>query len=191
MVNKSNKMGNKNKMMKVSEDLHSKLTIFKKNFDFSTFEDLIQYLINQKNNEFNGGLEIVNKEKYIKSIEDNIFKRLESTHKRLGLFEKKYLTKIIDTSNLLEQFNNNVLKIADGNLKQDNLSSTVELEKKLSEMRELWRLSGNENHKLQEEIRNLKQKNNHIKKLFNHKNSAFSNSYECKLSPDEFEKLFK
>lgn len=101
------------------------------------------------------------------------------------------MTKIIDTSNLLEQFNNNVLKIADGNLKQDNLSSTVELEKKLSEMRELWRLSGNENHKLQEEIRNLKQKNNHIKKLFNHKNSAFSNSYECKLSPDEFEKLFK
>lgn len=179
------------KHIRISELTHKKILKAKNDFKFSSIDDVISYLFEIKKEILEENHTVDVKEKYILTIEENIFKRLESTHKRLGQFEKNYFRKIIDTSNILEQFNTNILRIVNGEIEKSKTNNSTNYEDRYLEFKEKWTLCSNKNFENETEIRNLKNKIDRIKQKFTHKNSTFSNFYESKLSPEEFENIFK
>lgn len=179
------------KHIRISELTHKKILKAKSDFKFSSIDDVISYLFEEKKEILDENHIADIKEKYILMIEENIFKRLESTHKRLGQFEKSYFRKIIDTSNVLEQFNTNIMRIVNGDIEKSKPNNSINYEERYLEFKENWTLCTNKNYENETEIRNLKNKIDRIKQKFTHKNSTFSNFYESKLSPEEFENIFK
>ncbi|MGC5746807.1 hypothetical protein [Chryseobacterium sp. NFX27] len=188
-----NKNFEKDKNMKISGDLHSKLTNLKKMFRFSTFDNLILYLLNEKKSDIEQYLEIKAKEEILNKIEKSIDDRVDSIQKRLSKFGSLYFDKIIDVYNLQEASTIEILKRI--NSKDDTPNDTKDLNLKNNE--DLEKIK-NENKKLLQDsldndtiVQNLEDKLRLIKSKFELKTGAFSKSYDAKLTITEFEEIFK
>lgn len=193
MADNFNKNFEKDKNMKISGDLHSKLTNLKKMFRFSTFDNLILYLLNEKKSDIEQYLEIKSKEEVLNKIEKSIDDRVDSIQKRLSKFGSLYFDKIIDVYNLQEASTIEILKRI--NSKNDTPNDTIDLNLKNNE--DLEKIK-NENKKLLQDsldndtiVQNLEDKLRLIKSKFELKTGAFSKSYDAKLTITEFEEIFK
>lgn len=193
MEDNFNKNFEKDKNMKISGDLHSKLTNLKKMFRFSTFDNLILYLLNEKKSDIEQYLEIKAKEEVLNKIEKSIDDRVDSIQKRLSKFGSLYFDKIIDVYNLQEASTIEILKRI--NSKNDTPNDTIDLNLKNNE--DLEKIK-NENKKLLQDsldndtiVQNLEDKLRLIKSKFELKTGAFSKSYDAKLTITEFEEIFK
>jgi len=193
MEDNFNKNFEKDKNMKISGDLHSKLTNLKKMFRFSTFDNLILYLLNEKKSDIEQYLEIKAKEEVLNKIEKSIDDRVDSIQKRLSKFGSLYFDKIIDVYNLQEASTIEILKRI--NSKNDTPNDTIDLNLKNNE--DLEKIK-NENKKLLQDsldndtiVQNLEDKLRLIKSKFELKTGAFSKSYNAKLTITEFEEIFK
>lgn len=188
-----NKNFEKDKNLKISGDVHSKLTNLKKSFKFSTFDNLILYLMNEKKSDIEQYIEIKTREDVLKKVEDNINDRVDSIQKRLSKFGTLYFDKIIDLYNLHEASTVEILKNINGKQQKENVSSISDL----NSNKEIEKLK-NENKKLLQDsldndtiVQNLEEKLRLIKSKFEIKSGAFSKSYEAKISISEFEEIFK
>lgn len=193
MHDKINKNFEKDKNIKISDDVHSKLTNLKKMFRFSTFDNLILYLLNEKKSDIEQYLEIKAREEVLNKIEKSIDDRVDSIQKRLSKFGSLYFDKIIDVYNLQEASTIEILKRING--KNDTPNDTKDLNLKNNE--DLEKIK-NENKKLLQDsldndtiVQNLEDKIRLIKSKFELKTGAFSKSYEAKLTITEFEEIFK
>lgn len=188
-----NKNFGKDKNLKISEDLHFKLTNLKKQFKFSTFDNLILYLLNEKKSDIEEYIEVRAKEEILNKIENNIYDRVESIQKRLSKFSTLYFDKIIDTYNLHEQSTIEILKRFNGEGLQEteskvtlNSNDSKELEKVKNENKKLLQDSL-DNDKV---VQDLEDKLRLIKSKFELKSGAFSSGYESKLTKSEYEEIF-
>lgn len=193
MNNNFNKNFEKDKNLKISGEVHSKLTNLKKSFKFSTFDNLILYLMNEKKSDIEQYIEIKTREDVLKKVEDNINDRVDSIQKRLSKFGTLYFDKIIDLYNLHEASTVEILKNLNGKQQKENVSSVSDL----NSNKEIEKLK-NENKKLLQDsldndtiVQNLEEKLRLIKSKFEMKSGAFSKSYEAKISISEFEEIFK
>lgn len=189
-----NKNFGKDKNLKITEDVHVKLTNLKKMFRFSTFDSLILYLLNEKKSDIEEYIEIKAKEDILKKVEDNIENRVDSIQKRLSKFSTLYFDKIIDLYNLHEASTIEILKkIATGNSESspNNQSSAIgdnkEIEKLKAENKQLLQDSLDNDTVVQ----NLEDRIRILKSKFELKSGAFSKSYEAKITISEFEEIFK
>ncbi|MFC6267477.1 hypothetical protein ACFQH0_03740 [Frigoriflavimonas asaccharolytica] len=179
------------KHIRISEYTHTRLLRAKKDFKFSSIDDVIAYLFDAKKDILSNNQTVEFKEKYILNIEENIYKRLESTHKRLGQFEKSYFRKIIDSSNILEQFNQNVLKIVNGDIDKTASDQSDYYKEKFKEFKENIRMAENKAYAAEKEVRDLKQKIERIKNEFKLNNRMYIKSYDASFKPEIFEQIFK
>ncbi|RNA63947.1 hypothetical protein D1631_00100 [Chryseobacterium nematophagum] len=193
MNNNFNKSFEKDKNLKISEEVHSKLTNLKKQFRFSTFDSLILYLLNEKKSDIEQYFEMKIKENVLIKIENNINDRIDSIQKRLSKFGTLYFDKIIDLYNLHEASTIDILKGINEKYQKENTSSAniskddIEIEKIKIENRKLLQDSLNNDTIVQ----NLEEKIRLIKSRFELKSGAFSKSYEAKISISDFEDIFK
>lgn len=188
-----NKNFGKDKNLKISEDLHFKLTNLKKQFKFSTFDNLILYLLNEKKSDIEEYIEVRAKEEILNKIENSIYDRVESIQKRMSKFSTLYFEKIIDTYNLHEQSTIEILKRLNGNgLEQAESNISVSS----NDSKELERLKSENKKLLQDSLDNdnvvqdLEDKLRLIKSKFELKSGAFSSGYESKLTKSEYEEIF-
>lgn len=188
-----NKNFGKDKNLKISEDLHFKLTNLKKQFKFSTFDNLILYLLNEKKSDIEEYIEVRAKEEILNKIENSIYDRVESIQKRMSKFSTLYFEKIIDTYNLHEQSTIEILKRLNGNgLEQAESNISVSS----NDSKELERLKSENKKLLQDSLDNdnvvqdLEDKLRLIKSKYELKSGAFSSGYESKLTKSEYEEIF-
>lgn len=188
-----NKNFEKDKNLKISGDVHSKLTNLKKSFKFSTFDNLILYLMNEKKSDIEQYIEIKTREDVLKKVEDNINDRVDSIQKRLSKFGTLYFDKIIDLYNLHEASTIEILKSLSAKEQKENITSISDS----GSNKEIEKLK-NENKKLLQDsldndtiVQNLEEKIRLIKSKFEIKSGAFSKSYEAKISMSEYEEIFK
>lgn len=193
MIDNFNKNFEKDKNLKVSGDVHSKMTYLKKMFKFSTFDNLILYLMNEKKSDIEQFIEIKSKEDVLNKIEKDIDSRVDSIQKRLSKFSTLYFEKIVDIYNLHEASTIEILKKLNekngmiSKSDDSDIKNNLELEKLKSENKRLLEDSLNNDTIVQ----NLEDKIRMIKSKFEIKTGAFSKNYEAKISLTEFEEIFK
>lgn len=193
MKDNFNKNFGKDKNLKISEDLHFKLTNLKRQFKFSTFDNLILYLLNEKKSDIEEFIEVRSKEELLNKLENNIYDRVESIQKRLSKFGTLYFDKIIDIYNLHEQSTVEILKRINKNDLQETTSNVSAIS---SDTKEIERLKSENKKLLQDSLDNdkvvqdLEDKLKLVKSKFELKSGAFSSGYESKLSKSEYEEIF-
>lgn len=188
----NNKKFIKSKNLKISEDMHGKLSEIKSQFRFSTFEQLFAYLLDEKKSDIKEYISIKSKEDALIKLEDNIYNRVESIQKRLSKYASLYFEKIFDVYNLQEEATKEILKavrkpIVQSEKTADSVNNdNVVLERLKSENRNLL------NDSLEDEkiITDLENRLKVIKSKFELKSSAFSKVWEARINKDDFEKLF-
>lgn len=184
----------KDKPIRVSEEMRDKLQKLKKDFRFSNIDEVLKFLMNEKKSDIDNFIQVREKEKTLQTLEAEIYKRVESTHKRLGSYEKIYFKEISNFKFLFDDFTKEVLK----NIEQKNQTTSIVEAKKIKEEQTEKAIDNSDTHnKLVSEnveyvkkIGLLNDKLKEIKSLFELKSGAFSSAYEARIKKEVFDQIF-
>lgn len=181
----------KTSSIRTSEKTKDLLLNYKKKFQFSTIDEVIQFLLNEKKYDINEYLALKSKEKTVEEVEKQINNRVESIQKRLSKYANLYFEKIFDVYNFQEAATKEILKTLNEKKNDEEVkpsgNSNLQIEKLKTENRNLL------NDSLEDEkiIQQLSDNLTLVKSKFQLKSGAFSKKYEARLSEEEFAELFQ
>ncbi|WP_268052157.1 hypothetical protein [Chryseobacterium sp. SL1] len=193
-INKYKNM-KKTQNIRVTEDLHKNVLEIKKRFQFSTIEDVLSYLISEKETDITEFIKIRETEKTLQKLEKEIYKRVESTHKRLGSYEKLYFKNFSNLNFILSEFGRTLLQAIE---EKESTKSTIKNNNKQSIIPENIdkNIQSNYDNLFSENLNNietigkLNDKLREIKSLFVLNSNPFSKKYEATISKEIYEQLF-
>lgn len=182
------------KNIKISTPLHDELGTFKYLYKCTTFEELFRIMLDRAKAFEIKENSLKEREDVLKRIERDFKQKNDFIIKRLSSYELRYFTKI---SNLYSNHEVSVKEILHAIIsikselieteKDEKIYSNpayIELKKQFDE---LW----TENSNCQLALKNKEEKIRNISRLFERKSTLMTTNYEARISPQEYEKIFK